>query len=108
MLRFVFPVLAILTMSTTDPVLAQDRRVRIINETSATISEFYASNVGADNWEEDILGQGVLLPGESVLINVDDGTGYCRYDFRAIFNDGHASVRRNVNVCELASYRYYD
>lgn len=85
---------------------AEDRRVRIINETEHTIVRFYASNVGANSWEEDILGQDVLRPGESVTINVDDGTGYCKYDFKAVFNDGDYLIRQGIDVCKVSSYRY--
>jgi len=90
------------------PSQAENRRVRIINETSWTMVEFYASNVGADTWEEDILGYDVLPSGDSVMINIDDGTGYCLYDFRAVFADGDVLVRERVDVCEISSYRYHE
>ncbi len=35
---------------------AQDRHVRVINETSHTLVEFFASNISRPRWEEDILG----------------------------------------------------
>jgi hypothetical protein len=85
---------------------AEDRHVRIINETRNDIHEFYASNVGADDWEEDILGADVLPSGDSLVINIDDGTGYCKFDFRAVFDDGTDLVKHNVNVCEIDSFRY--
>lgn len=90
------------------PSQAEDRRVRIINETQTTMVEFYASNVGADTWEEDILGNDVLPAGDSVMMNIDDGTGYCLYDFRAVFADGDVLVRERVDVCEISSYRYHN
>jgi hypothetical protein len=85
---------------------AEDRRVRIINETRFTIVRFYASNVGENDWEEDILGRDVLSPGQSVTVNVDDGTGYCLYDFKAVFDDGDELVRSRIDVCKISSYRY--
>ncbi len=78
----------------------------IINETNHTIVRFYASNVERGNWEEDILGRQVLKPGQSVRINVDDGSGHCKFDFRADFEDGDKLVRSGINVCEISSYRY--
>ena len=47
--------------------LALDRHVLVTNDTSYTIREFYASNVGASSWQEDILGTDVLAPGDSIL-----------------------------------------
>lgn len=89
------------------PAAASDRRVRIINETGFTIVAFYGSNTGSDSWEEDILGADVLPAGDSVVIDFDDGTGYCMFDFRAIFSDGDELVRNGVNVCEVGSFRYH-
>ncbi|MCD7059350.1 hypothetical protein [Pelagibacterium xiamenense] len=85
-----------------------DRRVRIENFSSVTMTYFYASNVDRPTWEEDILGDSVLPAGHSVVINIDDGSGYCRYDFRAIFADGSEAIRAGVNVCEVGVYSYYD
>lgn len=85
---------------------AEDRRVTVINETSHTIVRFYASNVERGNWEEDILGNRTLKPGQSVRVNVDDGSGHCKFDFRADFEDGDKLVRNGINVCQTSTYRY--
>ena len=86
----------------------EDRRVRLINGTSYTMLRFYASNVDTDDWEEDILGNDVLRPGQSVMVNIDDGTGHCMFDFKAVFNNGRSLVRQGVNVCRITSYTYTD
>lgn len=88
------------------PASAQDRNVTIINETRHTIVQFYASNIGRDTWEEDILGDDVLPVGQSVKINFDDGTEACLYDFKAVFGDGEELVRNRINVCSIGTYRY--
>lgn len=88
------------------PASAADRRVEIINKTGGNIEEFYASNSGTDSWEEDILGADVLEPGQSIIIDIDDGTGACKFDFRAVFDDGSDLVKSRINVCETASYTY--
>tara|TARA_R110002073_G_scaffold23938_1_gene81204 strand:- start:577 stop:927 length:351 start_codon:yes stop_codon:yes gene_type:complete len=93
---------------TAAPSQAEDRRVRIINETSVTLVEFYASNVGTNDWEEDILGYDVLSSGDNVIINIDDGTGYCLYDFKGVFADGDVIVDERIDVCEVSSHRYYE
>ncbi len=76
-----------------------NRVVTIQNNSGQTIREFYASNVGTNDWQEDILGSGVLAAGESIDINIDDGTGYCRYDFKAVYADGSEEVDARINVC---------
>ena len=84
----------------------EDRRVRIINETNHTIVRFFGSNAGTTDWEEDILGDDVLAPGQSVVINFDDGTGYCKFDFKAEFDDGDEVVKHGIDVCEISSFRF--
>ncbi|MEY4871050.1 MAG: hypothetical protein RLZZ563_380 [Pseudomonadota bacterium] len=88
------------------PAAALDRRVEIINNTGFTIVEFYGSNTGSKSWEEDILGTDVLPSGSSVVINFDDESGYCKFDFRAVFEDGDVLDRGDVNICEIATFTY--
>lgn len=84
----------------------ENRHVTIVNHTRHTITEFYASNTGANDWEEDILGKDELARGESIDINIDDGTGKCKFDFKAVFSDGESLEKSNINVCEIESYEY--
>ena len=84
---------------------AQDRRIRLINESNYTINEFHASNVNRRGWEEDILGQRILKPGQSIVINLNDGSGQCRFDFLTIMSNGAKIEKRNVDVCKLENYR---
>lgn len=88
------------------PVSALDRRVRIVNETGFAIVRFFGSNTGTDDWQEDILGEDVLPSGASVIINFDDGTGYCKYDLRAVFDDGDVVTQTDVNICEVGSFTF--
>jgi hypothetical protein len=83
---------------------ALDYRINLINNTSENIDRFYASNVGTDSWEEDILGVSILRPGRYVTINLYDGTGMCRFDFKTVMEDGQVLIRRNVNVCGITDY----
>lgn len=85
---------------------AQERWVRIINQSGYTLVEFYGSNKGSNSWEEDILGSSVVYNGSSVNINFDDGTGYCIFDFKAVFSGGQVVTKYGVNICELDSYTY--
>ena len=87
---------------------AQDRRVLLSNESSYTLVKFYASNVGTNEWEEDILHRGVLASGYYIDVNVDDGTGYCHFDFKAVFSNGEEVIRHNVDVCSTLSWTIYD
>ena len=85
---------------------AANRHVDIVNKTGMTMKHFYASTTGTDDWEEDILGRDVIEDGDTFDINVDDGSGACRYDFKAVFENGTSLVRKNINVCQVGSFTY--
>ena len=88
------------------PALAENRSVTIVNNTGYTMTNFYGSNTGANTWQEDILGQDTLPSGSQVSVNFDDETGYCMFDFKAVFEDGDELVREKVNVCEIGTFTY--
>jgi hypothetical protein len=88
--------------------LAEDRRVIIVNNTHVIMESLYASNVDRRNWEEDILGVGVLFPGKYITVNIYDGTYHCRYDLKAVFADGEVVVKNNMDVCSAEVWRISD
>ncbi len=87
---------------------ALDRRVRIVNDSRVDIVRFYGVNVDTRDWRESLLGDDILPAGGSIVLNFDDGSGYCRYRFRAVFDDGLELERPSVNICEVGTYRYTD
>jgi hypothetical protein len=87
-----------------DTAAAQDRRVRVINASNVTMNSFYASNVNRKKWEEDILGNSVLAPGQSVMVNINDGTGACMFDFKAVMIDGRKVEQYGLNVCQISTW----
>ncbi len=94
------------TLALTQPAFAENRTVTIINDTGFTITKFYGSNTGSTSWEEDILGEDVLPSGSKVDVNFDDASGYCMFDFRAIFEDGDELIKEKINVCEIGTFTY--
>jgi hypothetical protein len=97
-------ILCALEAATGPPASALDRHIEFVNDTRMAIVEIYASPVGVGRWDQDLLGDGILPPGSSVLISIDGGTGYCRIDLEAVFDDGTAHIRRDVNVCAAERY----
>jgi len=103
------PVVAADRTAVSAPVQSRDglnRRVRIHNNTGWTMLRFYASDSRVTSWEEDMLGRGTLAAGSSIMMNIDDGSGACLYDFKAEFTNGQVLTRFNVNVCQIADYYY--
>ncbi len=71
---------AIVASTMAMPAAALDRRVTIINDTNFTIVRFYGSN---------------------------KGTGYCKFDFKAVFDDDDVLVANDINVCKIGTYTYH-
>lgn len=89
-------------------VFAYDRHVTVSNESSKNIIEFYGSNMGTGEWQEDILGVDILASGEEADINFDDATGYCKFDFKVVFDDDSEIVEDGFNVCDLGTFTVTD
>jgi hypothetical protein len=85
---------------------AADRHVDIVNKTGMALVHFYASNSGTNSWEEDILGRDTLADGETFSVDINDGTGACKFDFKAVFEGGASLVKPGIDVCTTTSFTY--
>ncbi len=90
------------------PAEAIDRHVRIVNESSHDIVAFHGAYSGTRVWGENMLGENDLGAGKSVILDFADGSGYCRFSFRATFDDGVELVKNSINICDIGTYRYTD
>ena len=87
----------------------ENRRVRIVNRSSSSIVYMYASNVDRRTWEQDLLGpMRVIAPGYYVNANINDGSGHCYYDLKAVLADRREAVRYRFNVCTESSWTVTD
>lgn len=82
----------------------KNRKVTVVNVSSQTLKELYASPITSNGWEEDLLGTRTLAAGESIVANVDNGTDQCNYDLKAVLADGKAIEQRNMNVCSISKF----
>lgn len=92
------------------PTLVQDSENRIVsvqNGTDRPIVDFYASNKDDPNWQNDLFMGVTLFPGDVVNMNIDDGMGYCIFDFKAVNDLGQETTEFGVNVCEVVGLTIY-
>jgi len=77
--------------------LASDYYVEITNKTGYTIMYMYVSPAKSDSWEEDVLGDDVLLDGHTQRVNL---TGYKSpvFDIRLVDEDGDKYTFWGINV----------
>ena len=81
-----------------------DRHVDIVNETGRVIYGFYSTNKSVTHWGRDLLGQNVIQPGQGTRVNLDDRTGYCVFDLRAVLDNGRVIERYRVDVCTVGAW----
>jgi hypothetical protein len=97
------PILCLLE-TTGPPVSALDRHIELTNTTRRTIVELFAAEVGSGDWQIDVLGDDFLPSGGTAVVDIKDRSGYCRFDLKAVFDDGSELIRRDINICALEGY----
>ncbi|NKN36635.1 DUF3108 domain-containing protein [Agrobacterium sp. a22-2] len=103
---------AVLAMVTFSAGIAQaeDLVFTLKNNTKSTLTHFYTSPVGVDDWEGDVFGSQVLEPGETIELTIADGRTVCEYDMRMEF-EGSATLdttEDTQNLCEMGSYTIHE
>jgi hypothetical protein len=96
--------LCVLETATGPPVSAFERQLELTNNTRMAIVEIQVARIGTERWEKDLLGNDILLPAQSLIVEMGDAAGYCRFDFKTIFDDGTTLVRRNIDVCAVERF----
>jgi hypothetical protein len=84
-----------------------DRRVVVINTRASPMMRLYAARTTTSDWEENILSQPIVA-GSRIVVNFDDGTGSCNFDFRAVFKDRQIVHTWSINVCVESEWRVED
>jgi hypothetical protein len=90
------------------PAAAEDLVFMLNNQSSFGVSEFYASPVGEQSWEDDILGTSTLPSGSAVRVTIADGRSVCEYDMLIVFEDGDQVEDAGVDLCATGSYSVED
>ena len=87
----------------------ENRVVRVVNEASSPIYHLYVSNVDQENWGPDQLGLfDSIDTNHFMTFNMDDRSGHCHFDIKAVLRDGRVAVSRPLNVCSQDSWTVYE
>lgn len=97
---------AVCLLASTASAQTESVSFKLTNNTRATLTHIYVSLPSTSSWEEDILGEQVVEPGETVVISIDDGLAECEYDIRYDFDDGDSLVEESVDMCEINGSEY--
>lgn len=90
--------------------LADERDFTLINNSSVVLARVYVSPADVDDWQEDVLGQDVLNPGDSVNIHFspNDGSDTCLYDIRVDGQGGEQGVLYKIDLCSTGTVTFSD
>ncbi len=97
-----FTVLLVGTSATTPTTSAKKSSVKTIkikNTTTFSVDEIYITTPDTDNWGEDLLDPDeVLMPGETVEVEVDCGT----WDVKLVAADESSCEISDITLCNAA------
>ena len=87
----------------------ENRAVKVINQSGSPIYHLYVSNVDQNSWGPDQLSLFESIDyNRYMAFNMDDGSGHCMFDVKAVLKDGRYAIRRNFNVCTEGSWTVTD
>ncbi len=89
--------LVVLFVLGTASVAAQDYYVEVTNNTGYTIFYLYVSPEYSNDWEEDVLGNMVIVPGDTVRVDLYDYDTSI-FDIQAVDEDGDTYTFFGINV----------
>lgn len=100
--------LAIPTFWGSQAALAQALQFELINDSSKDVYYLYVSPSSSDSWGEDLLGEDIILSGESAAIIIDDGLEGCEYDMLAVSSEEDEIEDYGLDLCEMTTYTITD
>ena len=86
------------------PTIAQEAKqdFKLTNKTGYEIKEVYVSPSKSTDWEEDILGDGVLADLGSREIHFKRATTTCKWDLKVVYTvDSSTAVWNDIDLCSV-------
>lgn len=92
------------------PALAGEQDFVLVNNTGYNVDQVYVSPTRVDVWQEDVLGDYMLMNGERATIRFNRAEDACLWDVKLIYEDGETVVWPSFNLCEISviSINYND
>lgn len=81
---------------------AGNQDFRLVNKTGYDIHEVYVSAASTNSWEEDVMGRDALVNGSSVDISFANSENACKWDLKAVYEDGEEAVWDNFDLCTIS------
>ena len=72
------------------------------NATDVEFDSLHVSPHSTDDWEEDVLGQDTLAPGDSVKVTFDDKEKHVHWDLKVTDKAGDSLEWYDLNLAEIS------
>ena len=102
MTRIGFAAAALLACLAAAPAMAGQQDFVLVNQTGYTIQQVYVSPSDTRSWEEDVLGDDVLMDGDRGTIRFDRAEDTCIWDLKAVYEDGETAEWQGFDLCEVS------
>jgi hypothetical protein len=97
-------VLLVLSMTSLPSALADHpKTVTVTNNTTYTMSEFYASSSDSSAWDtgNNLMTGQTVGPGQATTITIADGLSVCNYDLMAVlYGATQHAYQYRINACD--------
>lgn len=77
----------------------ENRAIQINNNSDYEVYRIYYGVPGQAYYSRDLLGDDVIGSSSSQEVNVDDGSGRCIYNLKAVTRSGNTFWEKKLNVC---------
>jgi len=101
-MRYIAATIVLFIITGVTSAFASPKSVVVTNNTSYTMTEFYASASSSSTWSSTNLFAGqTLAPGQETTININDGLANCTYDLMAVlYGATQQAYTYSVNTCD--------
>ena len=86
-------------------VRAPEHDLTVVNRSTRTINELYASPAESEDWGADQLADATIEPGQSARLHLGHGRE-CVFDLLAIYHDASREERHGVDICKTRSVTF--
>lgn len=87
---------------------ALERWVEVVNRGGSAIWSVQISHIDRPTWGPDLLGQYVIQPGGTMIVEPYNHQGYCRFDVLVAYETGPTFPLSDINLCEARSIHISD
>lgn len=75
------------------------KQITVVNNGATAVWYIHVSPNYAQEWEDDVLGSDVLMPGMQIPVRLNGYGDHCFFDLKVQDSNGHAREYYDVNVC---------